>query len=166
MSLYQLIIKEQQVVKMLHVFAAFKCRQNLFHLNSATASWNMCKLVWIYNAEVHVAFCLLCLGFQGSEWLGQVSYLGFEEADGDAVVLQTVDSQFAAAGRRQRLSGDELQQTNQNDSGLQLRVNVSQLHLVLQQVKTVKDWQLIFYSDVQSGPKTSISTPEICQTVL
>ncbi len=68
-----------------------------------------------------------------------MSYLGFEEADGDAVVLQTVDSQFAAAGRRQRLSGDELQQTNQNDSGLQLRVNVSQLHLVLQQVKTVKD---------------------------
>lgn len=61
----------------------------------------------------------------------QVSYLCFEEADGDAVVLQAVDPQFAAAGRRQRLSGDELQQTNQSDSSLQLCVNISQLHVLL-----------------------------------
>ncbi|TNN47602.1 hypothetical protein EYF80_042205 [Liparis tanakae] len=44
-----------------------------------------------------------------------------------------VDSQFAAAGRRQRLSGDELQKTDEEDSGLQIRVNVSQLHLLLQE---------------------------------
>lgn len=68
---------------------------------------------------------------------GQVSYLGFEEADGDAVVLQAVDPQFTSAGRRQRFSGDELQKTNEDDSGLQLGVDVSQLHVLLQEVNTV-----------------------------
>lgn len=73
-----------------------------------------------------------------------MSYLGFEEVDGDAVVLQTVDSQFAAAGRRKRLPGDELQQANQSDSGLQLRVDVGQLHVLLQDEMTAKDSQMIF----------------------
>lgn len=77
-------------------------------------------------------------------WTGEVTDLGFEEADGDAVVLQTVDSQFAAAGRRKRLPGDELQQANQSDSGLQLRVDVGQLHLLLQDEMTAKDSQMIF----------------------
>lgn len=66
-----------------------------------------------------------------------MSYLGFEEADGDAVVLQTVDSQFTSAGRRQRLSGDEFQKTDQKDAGLQLSVDVSQLHALLQEVRTL-----------------------------
>lgn len=68
-----------------------------------------------------------------------MSYLGFEEADGDAVVLQAVDSELAAAGWRQRRFGDELQQTDQNHSSLQLRVNIRQLHLLLQEEATVND---------------------------
>lgn len=72
-------------------------------------------------------------------WTGELSYLGFEEVDGDAVVLQTVDSQFATVGRRQRLLGDELQQSNQSDSGLQLSVDVSQLQPLLQDMRTEKD---------------------------
>ncbi len=69
----------------------------------------------------------------------QVRYLGFEEVDGDAVVLQAVDSQRTAVRRWQRCAGDELQQTNQNHSSLQLRVNISQLHTLLQDRMTVTD---------------------------
>lgn len=69
----------------------------------------------------------------------QVSYLGFEEFDGNAVVLQAVDPQCAAAWRRQLLSSDELKQTNQTDSGLQLRVNISQLYALLQDRMTVRN---------------------------
>lgn len=68
-----------------------------------------------------------------NETVAQVSHLGLEEANGNAVVLQTVDSEFAAAGRRQCLSGDELQQTDEGDTGLQLRVDVCQLHTLLQE---------------------------------
>lgn len=70
----------------------------------------------------------------------QVSYLGFEEVDGDAVVLQTVDSQLAAAGPRQLLFGDELQQSDQSDASLQLRVDVSQLQALLQEVTKGHRW--------------------------
>lgn len=61
----------------------------------------------------------------------QASNLGFEEVDGDAVVLQAVDSHFAAAGWRQCFFGDELQKANESDSSLQLSVDVSQLRPLL-----------------------------------
>lgn len=67
---------------------------------------------------------------------GGLSYLGLEEVDGDAVVFQTVDPQLASARRRQRLPGDELQQADQSDASLQLCVDVSQLHLLLNDMMT------------------------------
>lgn len=67
-----------------------------------------------------------------------VWHLGLEEADGVAVVLEAVDPQVAAAGWRQRLLGDELQQTNEGDSGLQIHVNILQLNVVLQEVKSAQ----------------------------
>lgn len=59
-------------------------------------------------------------------------HLGLEEVDGDAVVLQAVDPQLAAARPRQLVFGDELQQPDQRHAGLQLRVHVTQLQLLLQ----------------------------------
>lgn len=63
-------------------------------------------------------------------------YLGLEEVDGDAVVFQTVNPQLGSAWRRQRLLGDELQQAYQGNASLQLCVDVSQLHLLLNDTMT------------------------------
>lgn len=76
----------------------------------------------------------------------QASHLGFEEVDGDAVVLQTVDSHFATAGRRQRFFGDELQQANQSDSSLQLSVDVSQPQILLKNTRMSTRSQIIYGS--------------------
>lgn len=75
------------------------------------------------------------------------SHLGFEEVDGDAVVLQAVDSHFATAGWRQGLFGDELQEANQSDSSLQLSVDVSQLQILLKDTEMATRSQMISSSN-------------------
>lgn len=67
----------------------------------------------------------------------KVGYFGFEEIDGNAVVLQKVDSQLASAPQWQFLVGDELQQTDQNYSGFKFSIDVSQLQFLLQEIRTV-----------------------------
>lgn len=74
---------------------------------------------------------------------GTNSNLGFEEVDGDAVVLQAVDSHFAAAGWRQCFFGDELQKANERDSSLQLSVDVSQRQPLLQNTDMATRSQMI-----------------------
>lgn len=80
------------------------------------------------------------------------SHLGLEEADGDAVVLQAVDPQLAAAWRLQLLSGDEFQQTDQNHAGLQLSVDVSQLQVLL------RDHRIHFHSNASNRHFNSSDT--------
>lgn len=72
----------------------------------------------------------------GHRWAGGRGHLGLEEVDGDGVVLQTVDPHPGPAGRRQRLPGDELQQTDQGDARLQLGVDVRQRQRLLRDGNT------------------------------
>lgn len=67
----------------------------------------------------------------------KVGYFGFEEIDGNAVVLQKVDSHLASAPPWQLLVGDELQQTDQNFSGFKFSIDISQLQFLLQEIRTV-----------------------------
>ena len=63
--------------------------------------------------------------------ISEVYDLILEEVDGNAVVLQAVDSHGSATRGLQGFPGDELQETHQGHSCLQLGVNVSQVHLLL-----------------------------------
>lgn len=81
------------------------------------------------------------------------SHLGFEEVDGDAVVLQAVHPQLVAAGRRQRHLGDQLQEPDQGHTGFQLRVNVRQLHAHLRDRR--RDGWVTIMSPFDPPPKTS-----------